>query len=198
MIPGKGDITYIYSATGAKLEKRTHILKDSTSHNEEITKATAYISGFIYQDNQLSLFGHEEGRVRVKTTNNSPLIFTFDYFLKDHLGNIRTVLTEEKKQDNYPAATLEDGATPTEKNYYTINDANIVNKSVASVIANYANNKGIANNNPSSNTAGLSDKVYKLKSAGGGKTGLGITLRVMAGDEINIFGKSYRLQQQRS
>jgi hypothetical protein len=33
--------------------------------------------------------------------------FNYDYFIKDHLGNVRVVLTEEQKTDMYPAATME-------------------------------------------------------------------------------------------
>ena len=45
---------------------------------------------------------------------------------------------------------------------------------------------------PNSNTTANSAKLYKLKAtATEGVTGLGITLKVMAGDRIDIFGKSY-------
>ncbi|WP_165813751.1 RHS repeat-associated core domain-containing protein [Terrimonas sp.] len=48
------------------------------------------------------------------------------------------------------------------------------------------------NNNPNSNTTANSEKLYKLKAtSAAGETGLGITLKVMAGDRIDIFGRSY-------
>ncbi|MFT3946960.1 MAG: RHS repeat-associated core domain-containing protein [Agriterribacter sp.] len=134
------------------------------------------------------------------STPNTPTGFVYDYFIKDHLGNIRMVLTDEYKQDIYPAATLEgdistDGvpnAVYKEKDYYTINSAYIVDKSTATGITDYLNHNGNppANNNPYSNTTANSAKLYKLNS-GTNKTGLGITLKVMAGDRIDIFGKSY-------
>ncbi len=73
----------------------------------------------------MQFFGHEEGRVRKITLANGTLGWAYDYMLKDHLGNVRAVLTEEKKQDVYPAATLEDGAVGTEAAYYDIKSGNI-------------------------------------------------------------------------
>ena len=62
-----------------------------------------------------------------------------------------------------------------------------------SLPANYQNNNGNPpyNTNPSSNTTATSTKLYRLNGASGVKTGLGITLKVMAGDVVNIFGKSF-------
>ena len=113
------------------------------------------------------------------------------YFIKDHLGNVRMVLTDEQQQDTYPAATLEDGATQVESNYYTINPSDIVTNP-PSLPNTYQNNNGNPpfNNNPSSNPTATSQKMYRLNGATGDKTGLGITLRVMSGDNVNIFGKS--------
>jgi hypothetical protein len=72
----------------------------------------------------LQFFAHEEGRVRYKADNNT---YVYDYFLKDHLGNVRMVLTEEQKTDIYPVATLEGTGVGSpisrEKDYYDINEA---------------------------------------------------------------------------
>ena len=101
------------------------------------------------------------------------------------------VLTDEQKQTTYPAATLEDGAIATEGTYYSINTSNIASNP-PTLPNTYQNNNGNPpyNNNPSSDKTATSQKMYEL-SGSGDKTGLAITLRVMAGDNINILGKSF-------
>src|SRR5207248_2970360 len=68
------------------------------------TTTTLYLGGAIYENDVLQFVGHEEGRIRFNPSSNG---FQYDYFLKDHLGNVRMVLTEEQRQDQYPASTLE-------------------------------------------------------------------------------------------
>jgi RHS repeat-associated protein len=64
-------------------------------------------------------------------------------------------------------------------------------------ITAYQNNNGIANTYPTGNSGNTnvnanSGNVYKLiATTGGGVNGLGMTLKVMSGDKIDIFGKSY-------
>jgi RHS repeat-associated protein len=129
-----------------------------------------------------------------------------NYLLKDHLGNVRVVLTEEQQQDVYPAATLEPALVATENSFYTIDASKIVPNSSANYLRDINNNAQtyqnnnlpIANNNPSCGTgtlctSALSAKVYQLNS-NANKTGLGITLKVMAGDRIDVSGKSYYYQ----
>jgi hypothetical protein len=150
----------------------------------------------VYKNNVLQFFGHEEGRVR-PLPGNTAVPYAFDYMLKDHLGNVRAVITDEQKVDQYPVATLEDGAgLAIEKNYYDITDANIVSRTAAFNAASgssYPNNNGNPpyNPNPGSTTAAESQKLYKLNGSTGSQTGLGITLKVMAGDEVFIYGKSF-------
>uniref|UniRef100_UPI002613B449 hypothetical protein n=1 Tax=Hydrotalea sp. TaxID=2881279 RepID=UPI002613B449 len=76
--------------------------------NPAVTNTTLYINGFVYQNDVLQFVSHEEGRARFKPAAGSvPAGFATDYFIKDHLGNVRMVLTDEQKQDIYPAATVE-------------------------------------------------------------------------------------------
>ncbi|HML57989.1 MAG TPA: DUF6443 domain-containing protein [Ferruginibacter sp.] len=205
----KGNIKYIYDAKGVKLQKITTEKDVSVTHNSNvytsnITTTTDYIGGFIYEsksysntglselgyNNKLQFFVHEEGRVRPVEINQQRA-FVYDYFIKDHLGNVRMVLTEEEKQYIYPIATLEDAKIATEKNYYDIQDAQVVPKSAATGITDYVNDNGIGNNPPDAAFSSTnSAKLYKL-SSNTAKTGLGIALKVMAGDKIDVFGKSY-------
>jgi len=182
-VNGKGTITYIYDAAGNKLEKRTI---DSTFSPVKTT-TTTYLNGYVYQNDSLQFFAQEEGRIRKKDT-----AFVYDYFIKDHLGNVRVVLTDEVRQDPYPAVTLEDGTEATDSLYYAINPANIASNPVY-IPSTYPNNNGNPpyNPDPSSSTASTSTKMYKLSGTGGDKTGLGITLKVMSGDVVNIWAKSF-------
>ncbi|MBX2944150.1 MAG: RHS repeat-associated core domain-containing protein [Cyclobacteriaceae bacterium] len=229
-ITGKGSITYTYDAAGSKLKKVTTELPSTANGNKTITSTTTYLGGLVYESktispadpnrpdyaDKLQLVGHEEGRIRPlydnPSTPNTPTGFAYDYFMKDHLGNVRMVLTEEQKQDIYPAATLEGNINTTgspnainvEKNYYTIDPAYVVANSMATGITSspntaYPNKNGgpgltdsPVNPNPSSASTANSEKLYRVDGrATGNKMGLGILLKVMAGDKISIMGKSY-------
>ncbi len=228
-VTGKGTITYTYDAGGNKLQKtttETGATVDGFTTN--ITTTTSYIGGTVYesktyshaslsaknQPDKLQFIGMEEGRIRVRETDNT---FHYDYMLKDHLGNVRMVLTDEEKTNYYPAATLEGtfSATGTtqaasmvnyEKQFYNIDNTKIKpESSIASwgteTTGNtklYYNNNG----NPPANlsypsgttpaqTAG-SNNLYEL-DANNNKTGLEFVMKVMAGDKVDIFGKSYFL-----
>lgn len=201
-VAGKGSIAYTYDAGGNKLKK-------VTTEGTKIT-TTTYLSGFVYQRTStigstadtLQFFGHEEGRVRyTPPVGATAAKFSYDYMVKDHLGNVRVLLTEETQQDVYVAATLEGSLSVTtdaiykENDYFTINSAFVVNSTVATGITAYQNNNGNPpyNTNPNGNPTANSAKIYQTNS-NTNKTGLGITLKVMAGDTINIFGKSYYFQ----
>jgi RHS repeat-associated protein len=192
---GKGTITYIYDAIGNKLEKRTNELASSFNNNTAAQTITSYLENFVYQNNILQFFSTEEGRVRPITpnsyNNNEP--FAFDYLIKDHLGNTRMVLTDELEEDIYPAATLETAGITLESTYYNINTADIVaNPPVLTTPTNqtYQNNNGIDNGDPAVTPSSTSEQMYRLNAATGDNMGLGITLKVMAGDNVAIYGKS--------
>jgi RHS repeat-associated protein len=238
----RGTITYTYDAAGNKLKKVTQennatVVYNGTNYNNvTIITTTRYLSGFVYESkdysaaglssieyvDKLQFTGQEEGRIRALYDNDlSPATitgFAYDYFVKDHLENVRMVLTEQQKQDQYPASTLE-GSTTTgalsminyEKQFYTINTAFVVDKTTmpgwttgctpgTTNCKEYYNHNGNPPPNKSypvgytvntdDDGASISQKVYQL-NGGVNKTGLGIVIKVMAGDKIDIHGKSY-------
>lgn len=211
-VNGKGIITYTYDAAGNKIKKE---ITDNSTAGKTIVTTTTYIGNIVYESkittpanapnddytDKLLFMNQEEGRIRLKPAiNNIPASFEYDYMVKDHLGNIRMVLTEEQQQDRYPATTLENliyqggSAVDVESQYYNIDNAKIVDQATATGIPTYQNNNGITNNNPYSNIGANSDRLYLLNATTNtiqNKNGLGIVLKVMAGDAINIWGKSY-------
>ena len=88
-ISGKGTITYTYDAAGNKLQKQTVDNTNST------TTTVLYMGGAIYQNDVLQFMSQEEGRIRANSNNTG---YIYDYFLKDQLGNIRMVLTDDNTQ----------------------------------------------------------------------------------------------------
>lgn len=165
----KGYILYKYDAGGNKLSK--------TVHEEGVTqdKTTDYVSGMVYEQNILQFIPHEEGRARIKSTDGV-VAHSYDYFIKDHLGNVRMVLTDEQDQSAYPAATLETATLSQEKQYYNIPDGGNVRVNADDV----------------SGYPGTSPKGYVHKLNGDGtKVGSSILLKVMAGDKVNIFANSW-------
>jgi RHS repeat-associated protein len=113
--PEKGDIEFTYDALGNKYRKT--VTDKTTTPNPTIT-LTNYVGGFIFGGGfgtGLNQIATEEGRIRYATQPNNTLAYEYDWFVKDHLGNIRMVLTEQPT----PSPTFQYKATfenvPTEK-----------------------------------------------------------------------------------
>ena len=226
-VTNKGTIQYTYDAAGNKLQKiatenNVTVPYNNTNYTTNIITTTKYVDGFVYKTvsysnaalsslnlNNTDVFqftGNEVGRIRFKPAIGTVLAtYAFDYFIKDNLGNVRMVLTDETPTDIYPAATLEKAsynggiAATVEGQYYNINSADIITTATslpwfaALAGSSYANTNGNpANPDPYSdqNSGIYSANVYWLNGVTGDKTGLGITLKVVAGDQFSIFGKS--------
>jgi RHS repeat-associated protein len=171
-ITGKGLIKYQYDAAGNKLKKT---VTDNTVTPAKIT-TTDYMGGFVYQNDTLQFLAHEEGRIRAVFQPGQPLAFKYDYFVKDHLGNVRMVLTEQTDFSMY-AATMESSAAATETALFS----NIDNTRSAKPVGY-----------PSDESVGSNASVAKLTAANGGKKiGPSLVLRVMAGDTIQIGAKAF-------
>src|SRR6202000_2112862 len=121
-VNGKGNICYTYDAGGNKLKKVT---SDSLSLH---STTTLYVGPFQYQQTDtitspgggvdtLQFMGHEEGRARWAfhkylggTTGYG---WEYDFYEKDHLGNTRILLSQEKDTAQY-MATMEAAFRSTE------------------------------------------------------------------------------------
>ena len=161
----QGSIAYTYDAGGNKLEKLV-------TESGQPQKRTQYYGGIVYQDNVMQFISHEEGRIRWKPSNAS---FQFDYFLKDHLGNVRMVITEEQQTDAYPAASMETSNSALENSIYSrINQTRVARPN------SYPTDNFITPNNNVARTNGATQRV-----------GPGIVLKVMAGDRFNFRVSSW-------
>lgn len=174
-ITGKGKITYTYDNLGNKLKK---VVVDNTV-TPAVTTTWLYIQNFVYKDDVMQYFTHEEGRARydVSEGNGEARKFYFDYFLKDHLGNVRMVLTEEKDTVPYQPATMETATIADEQTYYDIKTAQVKLKSAIT---------------PTPTQTSFGSYLYRVHGGvSGEKTGLGIVLKVMANDTVTIHAESY-------
>ena len=185
----KGNVAYTYDATGGKLKKVT---TDSMSRHS-IT--TLYIGGFVYQQTDtitnpggnidtLQSISHEEGRARWAyhkyTTGATGYKFEYDFFERDHLGNTRMELTQERDTSNY-LASMEAAYRATESQLF----ANIASTSYARTsVPGYPANTSITNPN---------DSVSKVDYNGstGQTSGPSLLLKVMSGDTVTIGVQSY-------
>ena len=168
-VTGKGTITYTYDAAGNKLQKVT---VDNTVVPSKTT-TSLYLNGVVFQNDTVQFIAHEEGRIRVISV--APY-YAYDYFLKDHLGNIRMMLTDEAKTDMYPAASMEVATASVEESFYSNLPSTRVNVPA-----------GFPANTPPGNA-----KVAKVSAAvGAQKLGPAIILKVMAGDKINFTVNSW-------
>jgi RHS repeat-associated protein len=171
-IRNKGTIKYLYDASGSKLRKT---VTDNTVTPADIT-ITDYSGGFVYQNDSLQFLAHEEGRIRTIYKTGQAPDYKYDYFLKDHLGNVRMVLTEQSDFTMY-AASMETAAAHKEKALF-------------SNIDNTRSPKPIGY--PVDQTTVQNEFVAKLNAANGGKKiGPSLVLKVMAGDTVRIGAKAF-------
>ncbi|GGH65808.1 RHS repeat-associated protein [Filimonas zeae] len=163
-VAGKGNIAYTYDATGNKLRKTV-----TNNVNGNTVTSTTYIGSFQYENNDLKQLSHEEGRIRRKPDGS----YAYDYFVKDHLGNVRATLTEEETVAVYQIATMEADSAVQEETYYT-NVAETRAVKPAAYPDTSSSNQYVAT---------LDGRQKKL--------GPSILLKVNAGDKINIRAKSW-------
>lgn len=182
----KGTITYIYDATGNKLEKRVLEYPASSNGNQQRETITTYLGAFVYEQinnepAQLRFVAHEEGRIRIKGAG-AEAECNFDYFIKDHLGNTRMVLTDERIIDPYPVLSFDGNDKAMAVQQHTWDDQNSQPLRVGIVRTPRPGNFGDDNSNGS---------YAMLVRKSTGSVGATKLLKVMAGDRVHTSVEYY-------
>jgi RHS repeat-associated protein len=184
---GKGNIVYTYDAGGNKLQKQTI---DSVAG---MATTTLYLDGFQYQrrtpiaslsggTDTLQFMSEGEGRVRwayhKHLAGDSAYAWEYDFMEKDHLGNTRVLLTQERDTAQY-VATMERAYRSTEDAlFYNIDSTSYATSAVPGGFP--AEPNGTSPN----------DSVAKVDGAGV-RMGPALLLKVMSGDSIGVGVYSY-------
>ena len=160
--------------------------KVTTDDVSGVATTTLYLDGFQYQRqsaaanpdggvDSLQFAGHEEGRARWAfhkyLNGQSSYGWEYDFFEKDHLGNTRVLLTQQKDTAHY-LATMEAAYRNTEKALFFGLDTSVVLRAPTG----YPNDVSITNPN---------DSVTVLNGSGI-KQGPAIILKVMSGDTVDL------------
>ncbi len=172
---GNRSISFVYDAAGIKLQK--------IKNDNGVLTTTDYISGFIYEGNNLQHFAHEEGRVR----KNDAGSLVYDYVIKDHLGNARSTFTTETAPALIYKATMEsdndlDGnniKAYEETLFYNLENSRVSLPTAANVST--TSDDQCTNCNESAAVNGQTNPI-----------GPAIILDVMPGDEIDLEVWAYR------
>ncbi|WP_207515623.1 DUF6443 domain-containing protein [Longitalea luteola] len=205
----KGTIRYVYDAAGNKLQKIVLEQNVTVTHNNQsyvgdVTTTTTYLGGAVYESksyehtalaglaytDKLQFMGHEEGRIRFIPAidgdlpeNDKPAHYEYDYFIKDHLGNVRMVLTEQNDPHHY-IATMEHG------------EGNKVRDDENKLFSNLQNSECSTQAAPGNiypaGTSVSDPNLYVARLNGRDqKKGPAIVLKVMAGDKVEIAVQSF-------
>lgn len=164
-VQGKGSISYVYDATGRKLRK---------SVTEGSTKTTDYVNNIVVENGQIQHGATEDGRFRSSIYTTGTIIF--DYFLKDHLGNVRMVLTDEIFPQSYPTLNGDGASTALQ-----LQDAVWENKDGQSI--SVANTR-VARPGGFGSASSNGDWVFQITKQQGA-IGAAKLLKVMSGDVIH-------------
>jgi len=162
-----GKISFTYDAEGTKRRQTVQADKDKPSQTRD------YIGELVYLNESLDYLIHEEGRVAFESG-----VYQYDYYVKDHLGNVRQVLRQPATETKL--ATLESEHAAQEQ-------------------ANFSGLRSSRQTDAAQNVTPGGDKVAWLNAERGRILGPSSTQQLFAGDSLHlrVFGK-YQEQQRQS
>jgi RHS repeat-associated protein len=149
-------VKYIYDATGRKLAQEVYGTNGTT-----LVKVTDYIGEMVYEGATpvLKFIQHAEGRVLPDGSG-----WEYQYYLKDHLGNVRVTFTA-KTQTAATVTTNFEGSTSSDFVNYTNSTFDLVDHTDAGTTY---------------------QKVQWLNGGVNGRVGLARSIAVMPGDEVTF------------
>jgi RHS repeat-associated protein len=201
IITGKGTVNFVYDGNGNKLQK---IFIPASG----ATITTSYAGEFIYQSksttpgvDSLQYIIYESGRIRVMqpvNQNNGYDVLAingnitlpnnmqgvFDFFIHDHLSDVRMVLTEEVHTGSN-TCTMETSRAAAEDPIFQGSGNEVENTRVAITTIPGQTTGGGWHSNTSASVSQLGDYT------GAFKMGPNVLLKVMAGDTINATTQYY-------
>jgi len=93
---GDEDYTYFdYTGSGRKLRKSTSLAIDVVAKNAEPSNTKDYVGSIEYRNGKLDAYYHPDGMLKF----NADGTYQYQYYIKDHLGNNRTVFTDTYNDD---------------------------------------------------------------------------------------------------
>jgi RHS repeat-associated protein len=161
-------IRFAYDAEGNKLTQKIYNVSGA------LTKTQDYIGEFVFQDGALDYLLHEEGRVAIELGTHQ-----YEYFMKDHLGNVRQVLRNPSTQ--VYLATMETENAETEEQEFS------------QVMAS-------RQTEPEHNVTEGGNQVAWLNANRGRMVGPGRTQEIYAGDslKLQVHGKYLEDKKQKA
>lgn len=161
---GTGTIDYVYDAKGTKLSQTTF---DGTS-----TNTLSYAGPLVFLNNDIDYMTMSNGRARYHSNSSGMMFWDFDFFVKDHLGNVRTVLNASPANDYSYYASHE------------LSSAHIENLT-------FSNEGPVRAPKPGSTDPTDQEAAQLLGTDPSKRVGTAILLQVMTGDKFSLSAESY-------
>jgi RHS repeat-associated protein len=177
-LPGTNELKYMYDAANNKLQKYVDAADCDPTNPGPCVTTTDYIGNFVYENGELKMIYHPEGVIRpTPPSAENDTEFVFDYFIKDYLGNVRVVMTEED-------------ATFTEKFLATLEDVHAQIEEI-----NFENldevREDLPTGYPVNGSVSLNERIALLNAANGTEIGPSIVLPVRRGEKVSLSAEYF-------